>query len=157
MTPRLKEKYINEVIPALNKQFNFKNVMQVPKVDKVVINMGVGIAGQTGGDPKALDRAIEDMQIITGQKPVVTRSRKSVANFKLREGARVGCKVTLRGPIMYEFLDRLFMRLFRESETLAESIRIRSTDAATSRWALKSSLSSLKSSTIKSTRFAVWM
>jgi large subunit ribosomal protein L5 len=108
MTVNLKEKYIKDVAPALMKEFGYKSVMQIPKVDKVVLNMGVGIAGQTGGDAKSLDKAIEDMTIITGQKPVVTRAKKSIANFKLREGSRVGCKVTLRGAIMYEFLDRLF-------------------------------------------------
>ena len=108
MALRLKEKYNSDVIPALQKEFGYENVMQIPKLEKVVINMGVGAAGQTGGDPKLLDRAIEDMQAITGQKAVVTRSKKSVANFRLREGARVGCKVTLRGRQMYEFLDRLF-------------------------------------------------
>jgi large subunit ribosomal protein L5 len=105
--PRLKQVYQNEAIPALMKQFSYTNVMQVPKLEKVVINMGVGQAGQTGGDPKLLDNAIRDLQIIAGQKPVVTRAKKSIANFRLREGARIGCKVTLRGPKMYEFLDRL--------------------------------------------------
>jgi large subunit ribosomal protein L5 len=108
VTPRLKERYENEVVPALVKEFNYKNIMQAPKIDKVVINMGVGQAGQTGGDPKLLDNAVRDLTLITGQKPAVTRSKKSIANFKLRAGARVGAKVTLRGPRMYEFLDRLF-------------------------------------------------
>ncbi|MDQ2798163.1 MAG: 50S ribosomal protein L5 [Armatimonadota bacterium] len=105
--PRLKTKYENEVIPVLQKEFGYKNVMQVPKVQKVVINMGVGAAGQTGGDAKLLDGAVSDLSTITGQKPVVTRAKKSIANFRLREGARVGAKVTLRGARMYEFLDRL--------------------------------------------------
>ena len=108
MTPRLKDKYAKEVIPALQQEFGYKNIMQVPRLEKVVINMGVGIAGQTGGDAKQLDNAVSDMTIISGQKPVVTRSKKSIANFRLREGARVGAKVTLRGSRMYEFLDRLF-------------------------------------------------
>ncbi len=108
MTPRLKDKYAKEVIPALQQEFGYKNIMQVPRLEKVVINMGVGIAGQTGGDAKQLDNAVSDMTIISGQKPVVTRSKKSIANFRLREGARVGAKVTLRGTRMYEFLDRLF-------------------------------------------------
>jgi large subunit ribosomal protein L5 len=107
MAARLKEKFHSEVIPALQKEFGYVNIMQVPKIDKIVVNMGVGIAGQTGGDPKSLDFAIADMTAITGQKPVVTRARKSIANFKLREGSKVGCKVTLRGDVMYEFLDRL--------------------------------------------------
>ena len=105
---RLKEQYLNTAVPALMKQFNYTNIMQAPKIEKVVINMGVGAAGQTGGDAKLLDNAIRDLTAITGQKPVVTRAKKSVANFKLRAGARIGCKVTLRGNTMYEFLDRLF-------------------------------------------------
>ena len=104
---RLKDKYKSEVISALQQQFNYKNIMQVPKLDKIVVNMGVGKAGQTGGDAKELDGAVRDMAAITGQKPVITRARKSIANFKLREGSRVGCKVTLRGEKMYEFYDRL--------------------------------------------------
>ena len=106
--PRLKTTYNEQVVPALQKEFGYKNIMQVPRVDKVVINMGVGVAGQTGGDAKQLDGAIADLATITGQKPAVTRSKKSIANFRLREGAKVGAKVTLRGARMYEFLDRLF-------------------------------------------------
>ncbi len=104
---RFKERYQAEIIPSLVKQFGYKNVMMVPKVDKIVINMGVGKAGQTGGDAKELDGAVRDMGMITGQKPVITLARKSISNFKLRAGSRVGCKVTLRGERMYEFLDRL--------------------------------------------------
>jgi large subunit ribosomal protein L5 len=104
---RLKERYNSEIVPTLVKQFNYKNIMQVPKLDKIVINMGVGKAGQTGGDAKELDGAVRDMGAISGQKPVITRARKSIANFKLREGSRIGCKVTLRGERMYEFYDRL--------------------------------------------------
>jgi large subunit ribosomal protein L5 len=104
---RFKERYQQEIIPNLVKQFNYANIMQVPKIDKIVINMGVGKAGQTGGDAKELDGAVRDMGMITGQKPVITTARKSISNFKLRQGARVGCKVTLRGERMYEFLDRL--------------------------------------------------
>lgn len=107
-TPRLKEHYTNTAVPALIKYFNYANSMQAPRIEKVVINMGVGQAGQTGGDPKLLDNAIRDLTAIAGQKPVVCRAKKSVANFKLREGARIGAKVTLRGTRMYEFLDRLF-------------------------------------------------
>jgi large subunit ribosomal protein L5 len=105
---RLKDKYVQEVIPALQKEFGYTNTMQVPKVVKVVVNMGVGIAGQTGGDAKVLDNAVSDLTIITGQKPMVTYSKKAIANFKLRAGVRVGAKVTLRSDQMYEFLDRLF-------------------------------------------------
>lgn len=104
---RLKERYQSEIVPSLSKQFNYTNTMQVPKLEKIVVNMGVGRAGQTGGDAKELDGAVRDMATITGQKPVITRARKSISNFKLRAGARVGCKVTLRGERMYEFYDRL--------------------------------------------------
>lgn len=104
---RLKDRYKSETVPNLIKQFNYKNVMQVPKLEKIVINMGVGRAGQTGGDSKELDGAVRDMATIAGQKPIITRARKSISNFKLRAGARIGCKVTLRGDRMYEFYDRL--------------------------------------------------
>ncbi|HLI49606.1 MAG TPA: 50S ribosomal protein L5 [Chthonomonas sp.] len=105
---RLKERYRKEVVPALMKAFGYRNVMQVPKLEKIVINMGVGRAGQTGGQyASELDGAVRDMAAISGQKPVVTLARKSIANFKIRAGAKVGCKVTLRGDRMYEFLDRL--------------------------------------------------
>src|SRR5689334_15795428 len=107
MPARLKERYKSEIAPNLIKQFNYKNVMQAPKLEKIVINMGVGRAGQTGGDSKELDGAVRDMTTIAGQRPVITRARKSIANFKLRAGARIGCKVTLRGERMYEFLDRM--------------------------------------------------
>lgn len=102
---RLKDKYLKEVVPAMMKQFNYANIMQVPKVEKVVINMGVGQAVQ---DPKQLDAAVRDLTLIAGQKPVVTKAKKSIANFKIRTGMRIGTKVTLRGDRMYEFLDRLF-------------------------------------------------
>ena len=101
---RLKEQYQNEIIDAMIKKFGYKNIMEVPKLDKVVINMGVGEAKDNA---KLLDAAIADMEKITGQKAVVCRARKSVANFKLREGMAIGCKVTLRGEKMYEFVDRL--------------------------------------------------
>ena len=101
---RLKEQYQNEFVDALMKKFGYKNVMQVPKLDKIVINMGVGEAKENA---KVLDGAVKDMAIISGQKPLVTKAKKSVANFKLREGMNIGCKVTLRGDRMYEFADRL--------------------------------------------------
>lgn len=106
-TARLRAHYEKQVIPALMKQFGYANVMQVPKIEKIVINMGVGEAGRTGGDPKLLDNAVRDLTAITGQKPAICKAKKSVANFRLREGARIGCKVTLRGARMYEFLDKL--------------------------------------------------
>jgi len=101
---RLKEKYLNEVSPALMSKFGYKSVMQLPKVDKIVINMGVGDAVQNS---KALDAAVEELTIITGQKPVVTKAKKSIAGFRLRECMPIGAKVTLRGERMYEFLDKL--------------------------------------------------
>ena len=101
---RLKETYKNEIVDAMIKKFGYKNIMEVPKLDKVVINMGVGEARENA---KVLDGAVRDMSIISGQKPVVTKAKKSIANFKLREGMNIGCKVTLRGDRMYEFTDRL--------------------------------------------------
>jgi large subunit ribosomal protein L5 len=100
---RLKDKYRNEVVPALMKHFEYKNIMQVPRLEKVVINIGVGQAVQ---EPKLLDNAVRDLTLIAGQKPVVTKAKKSIANFKIREGMRIGTKVTLRGERMYEFLDK---------------------------------------------------
>lgn len=105
MTARLKEKYEKEVIPALMKRFGFKNPMQVPKIEKVVINIGVGDATQNA---KLLDAAVNDLTLIAGQKPVITRAKKSIAGFKLREGMPIGVKVTLRGERMYHFIDKLF-------------------------------------------------
>ena len=101
---RLKETYQNEIVDAMIKKFEYKNIMEVPKLDKVVINMGVGEAKDNA---KLLDAAIADMEKITGQKAVVCKAKKSVANFKIREGMPIGCKVTLRGEKMYEFVDRL--------------------------------------------------
>jgi large subunit ribosomal protein L5 len=105
--PTLRKKYQDEIVPNLQKEFGYKNIMQVPRLEKIVLNMGVGQAGQTGGDAKQLDGAVSDLATITGQKPAVTRAKKSIANFRLRQGARIGAKVTLRGARMYEFLDRL--------------------------------------------------
>lgn len=104
MTARLKKKYDEEIAPALLAQFGYKNKMQLPRLDKIVINMGVGEATE---DRKALEGALKDMEAIAGQKPVLTHSKKSIATFKLREGMPIGCKVTLRREKMYEFLDRL--------------------------------------------------
>lgn len=101
---RLKETYLNEIKDTMQKKFEYKNEMQIPKLDKIVINMGVGEAKE---NRKVLDTAVKDLETITGQKAVVTRAKNSVANFKLREGQPIGCKVTLRGEKMYEFLDRL--------------------------------------------------
>ncbi|MBR3533957.1 MAG: 50S ribosomal protein L5 [Clostridiales bacterium] len=104
MASRLKEKYTSEVAPAMKSEFKYTSVMQIPKIEKIVLNMGVG---EVKDNAKALDNAMRDMGIIAGQKPVATVSRKSIANFKLREGMKIGCKVTLRGERMYEFLDKL--------------------------------------------------
>lgn len=102
---RLKEKYKSEIAPALMSKFEYKSPMQIPKLEKVVINIGLGEAKD---NPKALDAAVNDLTIITGQKPIVTIAKKSVAIFKLREGTKIGCKVTLRKDKMYEFIDKLF-------------------------------------------------
>lgn len=107
MVSRLQEKYNNEVVSAMTEQFNYTNRMEVPRLEKVVINMGVGEAKD---NPKALESAVRDLEIISGQKPVVTHARKSIANFKLREGMKVGTKVTLRGQRMFDFLDK-FMNI----------------------------------------------
>ncbi len=104
MTPRLKEKYKKDIIPAMMKEFSYKNIMQAPKVQKVVLNVGLGEAIQ---NIKLLDAAQKELAMITGQKAVVTKAKKSIATFKLRQGMPIGCKVTLRGDAMYEFLDRL--------------------------------------------------
>ena len=101
---RLKDLYNDEIVDALTKKFGYKNVMEVPKLDKIVINMGVGEAKDNA---KLLESAVKDLETITGQKAVLTRAKKSIANFKIREGLAIGCKVTLRGERMYEFLDRL--------------------------------------------------
>lgn len=104
MTSRLKEKYQKEVIPALMEKFQYKNVMEVPKLEKIVVNMGVGEAKE---NPKILENAVKELELIVGQKAVVTQAKKSIANFKLREGMKVGTKVTLRGEKMLDFLDKL--------------------------------------------------
>ena len=102
---RLKEKYTAEIAPALYKQFGYKSTMQIPKIEKVIVNVGCGEARE---NPKVLDAVVRDLGIITGQKAVITKAKKSIANFKVREGMPVGAKVTLRGDKMWEFLDRLF-------------------------------------------------
>ena len=104
MASRLQEKYMKEVAPALMEKSGYKNVMEIPKLDKIVINMGIGDARE---NPKGLEKAVEEMEIISGQKPVVTKAKKSIAGFKVREGQAIGCKVTLRGENMYNFMDKL--------------------------------------------------
>ena len=101
---RLKEKYLKEVVPSLKEKFNYKSVMEVPKLEKIVVNIGVGDATTNS---KLLDAAVAELELITGQKPVITKARKSIAGFKLREGQAIGCKVTLRSENMYTFLDKL--------------------------------------------------
>ena len=101
----LREQYKNEIVPAMMKKFNYKSVMQVPKLEKIVINIGLGDVKE---NPKSLDNAVAELTLITGQKPVITKAKKSIAAFKLREGANVGCKVTLRAGKMYDFADKLF-------------------------------------------------
>ena len=101
---RLKDQYNNEIAAAMQKKFGYKNVMEIPKIDKIVINMGVGEAKDNA---KVLENAVHDMETITGQKAVITRAKNAIANFKIREGLGIGCKTTLRGDKMYEFLDRL--------------------------------------------------
>lgn len=101
---RLKDMYKNEIVDAMIKKFGYKNAMQVPKLDKIVINMGIGEAKENA---KVLEAAVSDMETITGQKAIITKAKKSIANFKIREGQAIGCKTTLRGDKMYEFLDRL--------------------------------------------------
>lgn len=103
--PRLKEKYNTEVKAALKEKFNYKSIMQVPKLEKIVINMGVG---DVKDNPKAIESAVNDLTLITGQKPIVTVAKKSVAAFKLREGMNIGCKITLRGKKMYDFAEKFF-------------------------------------------------
>jgi large subunit ribosomal protein L5 len=104
MANRLKERYDNEIRSQLQEKFGYKNPMEIPKLEKVVVNMGLG---EVVSDPKALDAAVSDMTAITGQKPIVTKAKKSIAAFKLRAGMSIGCKVTLRGERMYEFVDKL--------------------------------------------------
>lgn len=102
---RLKDKYKMEAVPALQTKFNYSSSMQIPKLEKIVLNMGVG---EVKDNPKAMDSAVSDMTLITGQRPIITKAKKSVAAFKLRQGMNIGCKVTLRGERMYEFVDKLF-------------------------------------------------
>lgn len=101
---RLKDQYTNEIVPALKEKFQYDNIMEVPKLVKIVVNMGMG---EAIANPKAMDAAVGDLTMITGQKPIITKAKKSVAAFKVREGMSIGCKVTLRGDKMYEFCDRL--------------------------------------------------
>ena len=127
MASRMKERYVAEIAPALNKKFGYKSVMQIPKLDKVIVNVG---CGESKNNAKEIEAICKDIATITGQKPITCKARKSVANFKVREGETVGVKVTLRGDKMYEFLDRSAWRC-PVSVTSAASTPIPSTAAAT--------------------------
>lgn len=152
-TPRLKEKYKNEVAPAIKEELGIDNVNDIPRLEKIVVNMGVGAAS---GDSKLLDAAMNDMRIITGQQPMVCRARKSIAGFHVREGQAIGCKVTLRGDRMWEFLDRLLATALPRVRDFRGISRSPSTAAATIRWASPSSSSSRKLTTTRLTAPAVW-
>ena len=107
MTPRLKTVYKETIVPGLMEKFSYKNVMQVPKIERIVLNMGLGKVSDAGRNSKLIEEAVEELAAIVGQRPVITRAKKSIAGFKLREDLPIGCMVTLRGTVMYEFLDRL--------------------------------------------------
>ena len=153
MAARLKETYKSEVAPALMKKFGYKSVMQIPKLDKIVINVGCGEARENS---KVVDAIISDLSQITGQRPVVCRAKKSVANFKLREGMPIGVKVTLRGERMYEFLDRFFNLALPRVVTSEGSMQTPLTAVVTTTWASKNSSSSPRLTMTRSTRFVVW-
>ena len=133
---RLKDTYKNEIVDAMTKKFGYKNIMEVPKLDKIVINMGVGEAKENA---KILEAAVKDLETISGQKAVLTRAKNSVANFKIREGMPIGCKVTLRGEKMYEFADRLINLLCLVYVTSVELIQTHLTEEETMHWVLKNS------------------
>ena len=149
MASRLHEKYRKEAVPALSKRFGYTNTMAVPRVAKVTVNIGLGEASQ---NVKLLDTAAVELGQIAGQKPVITRAKKSIANFKIRKGMPIGCMVTLRGERMYEFLDRLTSVVFPRVRDLRACRRIRSTAAATTRWVSRTSWSFRRSITRASTR-----
>lgn len=150
---RLKTVYNEKVVPSLVDQFGYKNPMQVPKITKVTLNMGVG---EAVNDKKLIEAAYNDMTLIAGQKPVITKARKSVAGFKIRQGWPIGCKVTLRGAQMWEFLDRLIslsiprIRDFRGLSAKAFD------GVVTTQWASRNTSCSLKSTTTRSIRSVVW-
>ena len=133
---RLKDLYKDEIVDAMIKKFGYKNIMEVPKLDKIVINMGVGEAKENA---KVLDSAVKDLETITGQKVVLTRAKNSVANFKIREGMPIGCKTTLRGEKMYDFMDRLVNLALPRVRDFRGRAQIPSTAEATMLWALRNS------------------
>ena len=149
---RLQEFYREKVVPELVKKFGYKSMMQVPRITKITLNMGVG---EAVSDKKVMDHAVGDLSKIAGQKPVVTKSRKAIAGFKIRDGVPIGCMVTLRGVRMYEFLDRFVtVALPRVRDFRGISGRVRSTAAATTTSASRNRSSSPRSSTTRSTRCA---
>ena len=152
MEARLYDKYVTEVVPALQQKFGYKNVNQIPKIDKVVLNMGLG---DCKDNPKALEAAVKELEAIAGQKAVTTKAKKSIANFKLREGMNIGAKVTLRGERMYEFVDKL-MNIALPGVTSTAYPTRRLTGVETMRWASASSCSSPKSITTRWKRYAAW-
>ena len=149
----MQDKYNKEVAPALMEKFSYKSTMQIPKLDKIVINIGMGEAKD---NPKAIEAACGDLAAITGQKPIITKAKKSVANFKLREGMNIGCKVTLRADKMYEFLDRFFnVALPRVRDFRGITLTV-STVEVTILLVLRNSLYSLKLTMIRLTKSEVW-
>jgi large subunit ribosomal protein L5 len=151
-TPRLKGKYDAEIAAAMKAKFGYKNDLEIPRIEKITLNMGVGEASQ---DKKKVQTAAAEMELIAGQKPVVTKAKKSIAQFKLREGMPIGCKVTLRRERMYEFLDRLITIAMPRIRDFRGSTRSRSTAVATMRWVSRNRSFSLRSATTRSTRCAV--
>jgi large subunit ribosomal protein L5 len=149
----MQELYAKSVKPALMKEFSYKNPMQVPKIEKIVINMGVG---EAASDQKKMEAALADLTAITGQKPLLVRARKAIANFKLRKGLPIGAKVTLRGARMYEFLDRLVTIALPRVRDFRGLSGKASTAGATTRSASRSRSCSRRSTTTRSTRSAAW-
>ena len=154
MAARLREMYKNEVAPQLMKKFNYKSVMEIPKLDKIVINV---TSGEIKDNSKILDSIISDLKQITGQTPVVCKAKKSVANFKLREGMDIGAKVTLRGDRMYEFLDRFFNLALPRVRDFKGVSNKAFDGKGNYAMVLRNNLFSLKSNMTKSTRFVVWI
>ncbi|VDY37393.1 50S ribosomal protein L5 [Salmonella enterica subsp. arizonae] len=151
---KLHDYYKDEVVKKLMTEFNYNSVMQVPRVEKITLNMGVG---EAIADKKLLDNAAADLTAISGQKPLITKARKSVAGFKIRQGYPIGCKVTLRGERMWEFFERLITIAVRVSVTSVACPLSHSTVVVTTAWVSVSRSSSQKSTTIKSTAFVVWI
>ena len=154
MPTRLQEKYVNVIRPSLVKEFSYKNALEAPRLDKIVINMGVG---EAVGDGKRIQSAVQDLTSIAGQKPVITKARKAIANFKLREGMNIGCKVTLRRERMYELLDRLVNIALPRVRDFPASRARASTAMAIMPSASRSSSSSRRSTTTRSMPCVAWI